>query len=322
MMKIPLSLSVYEHAARFINKTPSEVSLDGHLIWQAHREAYKFYNHFPVVVGIDIYNLEAEAYGCEIQVPDGIGIPAITQPLFSSLDEALAIKPFDPRTAGRIPHIIEAGRRLKEEFPDADVRVPVSGPFSIAQNVLGLNQVMFDVAASPDKVREFLHKLVVGQIIFSQAVIDAGLDVAFFESAAAPPLLSPRHFRDIELPALKSAIQQVEQVAGHPVPCVIGGDTEPIIPEMLETGTDFLICPSETNRVAFLNRMKAHPEIRVRVNLDTRLYTYGTKEEIIAEVDKVIELAAGKPNILLGTGAIPYETPPEILLFIKDYVSQ
>ena len=32
-------------------------------------------------------------------------------------------------------------------------------------------------------------------------------------------------------------------------------------------------------------------------------------------------LAAGRPNILLGTGAVPYETPPVNLLLIRDYVA-
>jgi len=320
-MKIPLSLSVYEHAARFINKTPWEVSRNVNLIWKAHRKAYELYRHSPVVIGIDIYNVEAEAYGCKVQQPKGIGIPAITQPLFSSLNETLKIRPLDPSKAGRIPLIIEAGKRLKNEFPEADVRVPISGPFSIAQNLLGLNQLMFDVAMCPDRVCEFLHRLVEGQIIFSQAVMDAGLDIAFFESAAAPPLLSPRQFHDIELPPLKRIIQKVGEIAGHPIPCIIGGDTEPIIPEMLETGTDFLICPAETNQKAFLNKMRDHPEVKVRVNLIPRIYTQGTKEEILAEIDKVINLSAGRPNILLGTGAIPYETPPKNILLIKDYVS-
>jgi hypothetical protein len=36
----------------------------------------------------------------------------------------------------------------------------------------------------------------------------------------------------------------------------------------------------------------------------------------------VIALAAGRPNILLGTGAVPYETEPESLLMIRDYVSE
>ncbi len=201
-MRIPLSLSVYEHAARFLGKTPWEVSRDADLTYQAHREAYRLYRHFPVVVGIDIYNLEAEAYGCRPVPPGGTGIPAIPQPLFASLDEALQIEPFDPETAGRIPLMIEAARRLQAEFPEADVRLPVSGPFSIAQSLLGLNELMLAVALRPEAVREFLEKLVPGQILFSQAVLAAGLGIAFFESAAAPPLLSPVQFREVELPAL------------------------------------------------------------------------------------------------------------------------
>ena len=34
------------------------------------------------------------------------------------------------------------------------------------------------------------------------------------------------------------------------------------------------------------------------------------------------ETATSRPNILLGTGAVPYETPRENILLIKDYVSQ
>jgi len=291
-------------------------------MYQAHRKAYKLYKHFPVVIGIDIYNLEAEAYGCKVRQPKGNGIPAITEPIFSSLDEALKkIRPFNPDKEGRIPLIIEVEKKIQDEFPKADVRIPVSGPFSIAQNLLGLNELILQVALLPNKVREFLIRLVEGQLIFSQAVVNMGLGVAFFESAAAPPLLSPKQFREIELPALKMVMQGVERISGHPVPCIIGGDTEPIIPEMLETGTNFLICPAETNRVIFVSRMENYPEVKVRVNLNPYLYTYGTKKEILADVDKVIELAKGKLNILLGTGAIPYETPPENILLIKDYVS-
>ncbi len=180
---------------------------------------------------------------------------------------------------------------------------------------------MVDVAVHSDKVRDFLYRLVKGQLVLTRAVVDVGLDVAFFESAAAPPLLSPKQFREIELPPLKRIMHKVADIAGHPVACIIGGDTEPIISEMLETGTDFLICPAETDRVAFLEKMKDHPEVKVRVNLDPHLYTHGTKKEILADVDKVIELAAGRENILLGTGAIPYETPPENILLIKKYAS-
>jgi uroporphyrinogen-III decarboxylase len=163
--------------------------------------------------------------------------------------------------------------------------------------------------------------LVPGQVAFAAAVIAAGLDVAFFESAAAPPLLSPAQFREIELPALKATMQQVGAAAGHPVPCIIGGNTASIIEPMLETGTDFVICPAETDRREFLKRMASHPDVKVRVNLDPRVYTRGSKSEILRAVDDVVALAAEQPNLLLGTGAVPYETRPENLLLIRDYVA-
>jgi len=318
-MKIPLSLSVYEHAAAVIGRTPWEVSRDADLLRQAHQEAYRLYRHFPMVVGIDIYNIEAEAYGCTVERPAPPGIPAVTEPLFSSIEQAMAIDDAGLAERGRMPMLLEVGRKLAHALPDADVRIPLSGPFSIAQSLLGLTQLMMGVAVEPGRVRDFLHRLVAGQLSLARAVVDAGLDVAFFESAAAPPLLSPKSFREIELPPLKEIMRDVGRIVGHAAPCIIGGDTVHIIPEIMETGTGFVICPSETDCDAFVARMDAHPDVKVRVNLDPSLYSRGTREEMRAEIDRVVELAAGRENILLGTGAIPYETPTENLLFMMDY---
>ena len=318
-LKIPLSLSVYEHAAALIGRTPWDVSRDADLLCRAHAAAYETYRHFPVVVGVDIYNIEAEAYGCTVQRPSGTGIPAITEHPFASLGDALNVEPFDPSNAGRVPMLLKAGRRLKETFPDADIRIPLSGPFSIAQNLLGLTELILGIASEPDRVRALLHRLVPGQLGFARAIRETGLDVAFFESAAAPPLLSPAHFREIELDPLKEAICGVAEIMGHAVPCIIGGDTVRIIPEMLATGTDFLICPAETDRIAFLDATAERPDVRVRVNIDPAIYTRGTHDDIGEEIDAVVALANGRENVLLGTGAVPYEAPVENLLFMKQY---
>lgn len=320
-MKIPLSLSVYEHAAALIGATPWEASRDADVCHHAHREAWLLYRHFPVVVGIDIYNLEAEALGCEVRRPAGTGIPAITEPIAASCADVREMPLLDP-AAGRIPMMIEVARRLAAEFPEADVRIPVSGPFSVAQNVVGLNRLMEDVALAPGEVREMLEHLVDGQVRFARAVIDAGLSVAFFESAAAPPLLSPAQFREIEAAPLQRAMHDVGEIAGAAVPCIIGGHTAPIVPELLATGTGFLICPAETDREQFLAATMDAPEVKVRVNLDPAVYTRGTREEIFAAIDEVVALAEMRPNVLLGTGAIPYETPAENLLAMKEYCEE
>jgi uroporphyrinogen decarboxylase len=321
-MRIPLSLSVYEHAAAVIGRTPWEVSRDKELLWQAHSAAYEIYNHFPVIVGTDIYNIEAEAYGCVVAEPAPPGIPAIIDHPCASLDDALKLDGSDLAERGRVGMLLEVGCRLKDAYPDADVRIPLSGPFSIAQNLVGLTPLIMAVALETDGVKALLNHLIPGQLTIARAVKDAGLDVAFFESAAAPPLLSPAMFRDIELDPLKTIIKGVADIVEHPVPCIIGGDTVHIIPEILETGTDFVICPSETDRDRFVAVMDAHPEVLTRVNIDPGLYATGTKDQIRAEIDAVVELAAGRENILLGTGAIPYETPTENLLFMKEYCAE
>jgi len=320
-LKIPFSPSVYEHAAFLIGRAPWEVSRDPELLFNAHRTAYLEYRHAPIVVGIDIYNLEAEAYGARVVEPSGNGIPAIPEPLLASLEEARGLEPSDPRRDGRIPMAIQVGRRLARELPEADVRIPVSGPFSIAVSLRGVSGLLEDVALRPEATAAWLVQLAENQKVFCEAVAEAGLDVAFFESAAAPPLLSPRHFHEVELPALRRVMALAEEVLGHPVPCVIGGDTEPILNDILSTGTSYVICPAETDQAAFVARSASHPDVKVRINLAPHTVAHGGRETILREVDRILALAASRPNCLLGTGALPYETPPENVKLIRDYVA-
>src|SRR5512134_535254 len=112
-MKIAFTPAVYEHAARFVGRTPWEVSRDPELLFEGHRRAYLEYRHQVICVGIDIYNLEAEAYGAVIEPPDDEAIPAIHQPPLSSLKEALNIRPDDPERDGRISMVIGIAQRLK-----------------------------------------------------------------------------------------------------------------------------------------------------------------------------------------------------------------
>jgi len=321
-MKIGFSASVYEHAAALIGRTPWEASRDPELVFRAHATAYERYRHFPVVPGIDIYNLEAEAYGCEVDKPDGTGAPAISRHPFGGLDEVLGLAPFDPARAGRIPALLEVARRLKARFPEADVRFPVSGPFSVALNLLGVETVTMAALESPDELRAALEHLVDAQAGLARAVARAGLGVAFFESGAAPPLLSPALFRRVEAAPLRRLMDEVRRVTSQPAACIIGGDTAPIVPDMVATGAGFLICPAETDRDAFLAAMKSHPGVKTRVNLAPDLLVRGTQGEIIAAVDEVIRLAKGNPDVLLGTGALPYETPPENVDLINRYTRE
>jgi uroporphyrinogen decarboxylase len=321
-MRIPFTPAVYEHAARFVGRTPAEVSRDAELLFQAHRGAYLEYHHQPIAVGIDIYNLEAEAYGAKVELSEGDAIPAIHKPLLTSLEDGLALEPFDPERDGRVAMVLAAGRRLKREFPDADVRIPVAGPFSVAFNLRGINALCQDVADRPDTTAKLLCHLAENQAVLCRAVASAGLEVAFFESAAAPPMLSPRQFRELELPALRRVLELAAASVGHPVPCIMGGNTYPIVADLLSTGTSFLVCNVETNQPAFVEAVaRTHPHVKVRVNMNPVIVASPDPDRIYREVDRVLAFAGGRSNCLLGTGALPLETPPANIRLIKDYLA-
>jgi len=312
--------SIYEHAARVIEKSPWEVSRDVELLSKAHIKACRLYRHRPVVVGIDIYNLEAEAYGAVVGRAVGNAIPAISQYPCSSVKELLSLQPFDPKTAGRIPMVVEAAGRICDACPDADVRIPLSGPFSLAANLAGFENLLCEIHTNPDLVAEALKHLVAGQVEFCKEVVRNGLDIAFFESAATPPLLSPQNFRQIEFEALREIMQKTADVAGHPVPCIMGGDTLPILDDILETSTGYVCCPAKTNQQKFMEKMRDHPGVTVRINMDARAITSKNFDDIEKEVDRVIALTHNRPNICIGTGCLPFEAEPEVVLKTKEYI--
>lgn len=314
------SPSIYEHAARLIHRTPWEVSRDAELMFAAHAQAYRLYAHSPVVVGIDIYNLEAQAYGAEVGHPQGNDIPAICYHPIGDLHALAELPPLNAY-AGRLGMVIDVGCRLKREFPHADVRIPVSGPFSIAANLMGFEPLLEGCAMQVDLTRAGLLRLARGQFEFVHAVCRAGLDVAFFESAAAPPLLSPAQFRDIELPAVIGLLEEVRRTTGRSPSFVIGGDTAPIASAIASMNCGYVIAPVETNQRAFLQALAGRPETMVRVNMDHRIVSGTSWDAIRLEADRVVELAQTRRNACIGTGSLPYETPPENVLRLAEYLA-
>jgi uroporphyrinogen decarboxylase len=292
-------------------------------MFEGHRRAYLEYRHQVICVGIDIYNLETEAYGARVENTGEVGIPAILEPMLGSLAEGIAIKPYDPERDGRIPMVLAVGRRLKQEFPEADVRIPVAGPFSLAFNLRGISDLCEDIITTPEETAKMLMRLAENQAGLCRAIARAGLDVAFFESAAAPPIVSPRLFHDVELPALKRVLQVSAECIGHPVPCIMGGDTYPILDDLLSTGTNYLVCNVETNQAAFVERVaRTHPHVKLRVNLDPGVVACANPERIHRGIDRVLAIAGGRPNCLMGTGAMPYETPFANIRLIRDYLAR
>jgi len=316
---------VYEHAAALLGKSPWDVSRDAFLILNAHLEAYSRYKHSPVVIGIDIYNLEPEAYGATVERPDGNGIPAISRPALGSLNDILSLPHFDPTGMtgqGRVRDVINAAAEFKTLLPDIDVRVPVSGPFSIAGNLVGFENLLIESITDPGLLTSALDHLVHGQIQFAEEIHKRNLGISLFESGASPPMVSPGLFRTAILPPLARLVSGIANLTGQGVPCIMGGDTTPILDLILETGTSYVICSAETDQREFMEIIRDRTDVTVRVNMTPAIIANGEWDAIRYEVDRILDLIDGRENACIGTGPLPYETNPDTVLRIRSYLEQ
>jgi uroporphyrinogen-III decarboxylase len=309
---------VYEHAAKLINRRPWDVSRSADLLVDAHAAAYAVYQHAPVVVGIDVYNVEAEAYGAVVGDTGGNEVPSVMGQLCHRAADLHSLMRPDAATDGRFPLVIGAAGRLKEKCPEAEIRIPLSGPFSIACALVGFQGILLEVLTNPDTVAAALRYLAAGQVEVCRTLASKGFRVIFFESSGSPPFISPDSFKSVIFPALREMIASVQSLMNDSPPLILGGDTAGILEDLLRTGTGYVICPAETDREAFMEIMKEHPSVTVRMNTPVRLFAAGDRKALRAELEYLAQLAGGRPATVLGSGVLPYDTDPAMVRFAKQ----
>ena len=297
----------YDHAAQLIGKRPWDVSKNAELLADAHLEAMEKYKLEGCVIGLDIYNVEIEAYGCEIIEPSGNGVPAAGKPIIHEMDEIASLQ-LDPYNDGRIPMVLDAAQLVAKKNPDADVRIPLSGPFTIACHLLGMENMICELFINPEPAVAALMHLADNQLRYARAAMEKGFKVTLFESSVTPPLLSPQLFSDNVLPALNKIMKKLD----GDTHLIIGGDTVHILDAICSLSPSYIICPFETDQDKFMSLIPDNKKMTTRVNMNPAVFIPGNHEAAIAEAKRVFDLASQYRNTSVGT-LIPYEADSNII---------
>ena len=309
--------AVIEHAAAFLGKSPWEVSRDGELLFAAHARAYETYGHSPVVCGIDVYHTEVEAWGVPVLASAGGRTPALGNPLFADPEAIPGLRTLDIQKDGRFPLLLQAAQRLAR-LPGCEVQVPIAGPVSIAEGLLGFETVLMELAEESVAMVRAIDFLARHQGGLARDLLNLGFHPVVYESGAAPPLLSPDLFRQVVAPALKTVLASGVE-AGAPLPCIVGGDLASVAGPLLDAGPGMVICPAETDQRAFMNAAADYPNIAVRLNMPASVMGSGDRATIFTEIDHLLPLALGHPRGLLGTGVVAYDCDPELIRAAQEH---
>ena len=321
--RVPFCPAVYEHKAALIGETPSRMSRDAGLFEKAIVREIEVYQPDMVVVGCDVYNVEAEAAGCKVRLYDSNDVPSVCETVIAPGDSISGLKVPDPEKDGRMPVNLETGERIQRHFGrERIIRGALSAPFSLASELAGPEPLLLALMDQPEWVSKLLAFSASVIKAYGKAFVERGLGVILFDSHASPPLVSPALYRKIILPPTAGVIRYFRSDLGVPlVPYIMGGDTGLLLDSILETGTNNILCDFKSDLGYFVNYLEDKP-VLLRANLDPYFLLTTPPDQIKARVRKVLAVGRRHSGFMLGTGILPYDMPPEKIIAVREALAE
>jgi uroporphyrinogen decarboxylase len=318
--KVPFVPAVYEHKARLIGRSPSEVCVSLDLLLEALDKELELYDPDLLTVGIDVYNVEAEAVGCEVRYfglsPD---VPAVAAPLLDGPRGLDRLRRPDPGSDGRMPLFLEAaGQIAQAKGRELFIRGAVTGPFSLASALAGSETLLVATLEEPGFVRDLLAFAAQVTIDFAMAFLARCVEPVLFDSKASPAAASPRVFREFVLPVYRDRVfPELRRAGARSLPLIIGGDTTPILEDLLATGAGQLLCDAGADLGLFLRRCREEGRA-LRASVDARLVHAGRPGKIREEARAILLRAVGQPGFLFGCGVVAYDCDPANVIALRQ----
>ena len=292
------------------------IHLDAKMMAASAASTYKLFGFESAVAPFDLC-IEAEAMGCEINVyahSEDLLYPTIKKKLIHNEAEMEITVPSNLTERGRVPLMKEAIKLIKKDIgSEAAVGTYVLGPFTLAGQIMELNDLLKLSFKKPEKVGKLLDQLSNVIIQVAGEYETAGVDyLTVREMGATSDVLSPRVFKSLILPYLKKIFEKLT------VPSVlhICGKTNDIVPFMAESGAK-AISVDQKNDVAE-TRKKLGPRALVFGNYDPyNVLVAGTPDLVRQTIKKCMD--DGVSAVWPGCDIWP-TVPPENFKAMVDEV--
>ncbi len=274
---------------------------------------YKLFGFESAVVPFDL-GVEAQALGCELNFYESsqasILYPTIKTKILK-VGEELKI-PENLEERGRIPLVAKAIKLLKQDVGnEVAVGSYVLGPFTLAGQIMDLNDLLKNSFKKPQEVGRILETLVEPITRVARFFKEAGADYITIREMGAPTdIISPKMFKSLIQPHLIATIKNI------PSPKILHvcGNTNPIVELMRECGAD-AISVEQKNDVA-ATRQKLGKDAVILGNIDAyNVLVTGKPSDVESAVAAAIR--NGVNGIMPGCDIWP-EVPAENMLAMVE----
>ena len=204
--RVPVTAQMHEFVAHELGLPATEFYTRPDVLVPAILAVQQAYGLDIASITFDVYNIEAEALGQKLvtgedQLPDiDRGMPLIRD----RADLAL-IKTPDFRVAGRFARVLEV-HELFRELTGLEPTLTFCAPFTLAANLRGLEQLIFDIYVDPEFARDLLHRIteevLAPWIRCQQERFPRAAKVSGADAVASLPLVNLGILRDWAAPSI------------------------------------------------------------------------------------------------------------------------
>ncbi len=300
--------------------------LTGTPIKELYHDADKYVAAQQAVIetfGIDMllapfdFSLITEAFGGDVAFFDDQA-PNMKRPAASSVREALALKPPDPRSTGRLAFMLEVTRKLaalhKGTIP---IFSTIPGPSALPALILGMESWMETFLFDEPAAARLLEWSGAFWVSLANALLEAGADALVATEGMAPATVTTRDlFEQKCLPHTRTCYAQVEGPIvfhhnGGPVNHVI--DLIPGLPNLMAIAISSRDDPYDARR-------KVGPGIPLLGNIQGLSFRAVAADQIREQATACFEANEEiGPYILCPDGAdLPIDTPPENIHAMRE----
>ncbi|MCF7920322.1 MAG: uroporphyrinogen decarboxylase family protein [Candidatus Cloacimonetes bacterium] len=192
----------------------------------------------------------------------------------------------------------------------ADICAYCSAPFTLAGQILGLDNISLKILLEPDFIHELLQICTDQLAIFVKEMIDTGISAICFLDPTAG-LISPSQTAEFALGYLQKLITLCRKDNIDAIIHICGNTTQ-IIPLLAQTNASALSLDSPATGIDLPEIVKHIPQEMIllgNINPTGKILT-GTPEEVKNEVTQLLSQMQYHPNFILSTGCdLPQNTP-------------
>jgi uroporphyrinogen decarboxylase len=329
--RLPIFMQIHDYAAKMAKVTVKDMCTNPKKMLYAQLYTAVKHRFDQVVTMADAYNFEAEALGAKMLFPED-SFPVILEPLVKEPSDLKKLSIPDFTKAGRGPYVVECTRLCLEKLGKyAFAASMASGPWSMAVQIRGFNNLVRDTRKNPEfahEVVEFCNDVIEAFIKAQQKAL-AGIPAfpALADAFSCIPPISPQIVYEYVIPHTADLIKRLGYMmwgGGYPVMEV--PNYEQIFEDVVvKTG-------SMMGMVMMLESDWLPPEkikamsIRLRkpwmFGVRAGMISKSTPKEIENYTKNLIKILCPGGGIVVMGDQIPRDTPPENLQAFVDAIKK